>query len=510
MEFFSILFPRGSIDSSTEAVGEPDFFIDLNLNPIFSYLETSRPQYAFSSIFRVPLQQDDDILYRQTIFQDIEETNVYQSIARFSSSMMTVRDYFAMRDKLFYSSQKQRWFLDGVHLYCKGLKTLETDLDQVHLNSSGMRAVKQYLSSYLSSETFMALQAISTHLLEELTNVTYAISIKGSRITVQHLQEELDYGALIEGIFSKFAKSTGSPASSITPDWPEMNHVEVQVLELVTKLYPELFMQMADFYEQNQQFWDATLLRFEHEVQFYMSYLEYIKGLKMMGLSFCYPQISVAKVLECEEGFDLALAHQLQLDKIKVVTNDFTLHPDERILIVTGPNQGGKTTFARSIGQILYLASLGMPVSGKYAILPLVDKWFTHFPRAEDMSDNEGKLKDELVRMRNILSRATPQSLIIMNESFSSTTLQDALWINRQVLQRISQINVLCVCVTFIDELTTLGPNVVSMAGVVDTNAPLVRTFQIQRGPASGRSYAVTIARNYRLTYEDLKERIRE
>ncbi len=509
MTYYSILFAKPDDRPTNQTAQAPDFFMDLNLDQVITAVTASKQEYELTPFFYAPLSTIDAIIYRQEIAQDLEDAGFKAGIDAFAEKMSLMRRYLNLIQKLYYQRHKEGWFLEAVKTYCEAVTRLADDLSATPLQSRGLLAFREYMAAYATAEAFTTLRDEANQVQADLNAITYSIIIKDNTVKVRHYAGESDYSIEVEATFARFKQGAVKDYRSKLNPASGMNHIQAKILDFVAQLHPDAFANLAQFYGRHASFLDETIRDFDREIQFYIAYLGYIAEMKRVGLSFCYPQISGQnKEVSSYAGFDLALAAKCVNENSPVVVNDFYLQGVERILIVSGPNQGGKTTFARTFGQLHYLARLGCPVPGRQAQLFLYDQLFTHFEREEDLSNLRGKLQDDLVRIHTILQQATPRSILIMNEIFASTTLQDALFLSQRIEERILQLDLLCVWVTFIDELTAVGEQAVSMVSTVVPDNPAERTYKILRRPADGLAYAMSIAEKHGLTYQRIKERI--
>jgi DNA mismatch repair protein MutS len=506
--FGSVLF--GDPVAEVDGIEQPAYFTDLNLDQVVRAVINRRERYDLAPFFGAAQRDLDTIEYRQEVFGDLERPALHQAATAFAAQELVARHEAQHRsmqadDGGFAHHHRTRVFLNNVVAYCDAVEQLAKSLHSDEVHARGLLGLRDYLARYIGSEPFRALRDEARSLDRELDQIRYSFLLDGSRITVGPYDDQPDYSAEVVATFDRFRQTEAADRRQEAKDWDD--YAAIGVLHLVAKVHPATFARLDAFCVRHVDYLDSVLARFDRELQFYLGYLEYIAPLRRAGLHFSYPRMSTDdKSEQALETFDLALAAKLAAGGDQVVCNDVRLEANERMIVITGPNNGGKTTLARAIGQLHHLARLGCPVPGRDTRLFLCDRIFTRFERREDIATMSGKLQDELNRLHEALNLATPESLFILNEMFNSTTAHDALWLSRQILARLGELGALCVCVTFLDELATLDDTVVSMVSTVDLADPAIRTYKVLRRPADGRAYARAVAEKYGLTHAQLSE----
>ena len=197
----------------------------------------------------------------------------------------------------------------------------------------------------------------------------------------------------------------------------------------------------------------------------------------------------------------------------EIVTNEFCFDDDARIYVITGPNRGGKSVLTVAVGAAQALFQLGLPVPAAEATLSPVDGIFTHFPEGADDTIDKGRLGEECARLREIFDQATSNSLVLLDESLSSTGAYEAAYIASEILTGLAVMRSRTIFSTHLHELAAGVPEINRRAkelGGVMTDTLVAgieegrRSFKIVRAKPDGKSYAKDIADKYGLSFENL------
>ncbi|MBQ3318169.1 MAG: hypothetical protein IJG69_09550 [Spirochaetales bacterium] len=257
------------------------------------------------------------------------------------------------------------------------------------------------------------------------------------------------------------------------------------------------------------------------EFIYYVRWAQYIKRHVGEGLSFCK-----ASVLDKnrEDGlrmrargfYNLRLADFVHDGKNSIVANDLDFGSDGSLYILTGANRGGKTTITQATGLMFALAQGGVFVpASEFSFVP-ADCIFTHYPADEDKTLDYGRLGEECKRFREIFSRCTSDSLLLLNETFSTTSFEEGFFIARDAVKAILKKGTRCIYNTHMHKLASdIGEINAEGAkeGSSSKAASLVvlsdggeRSFKVKVAPPQGMSYARDIAQKYGVTYDMLME----
>ena len=510
MEFHSILWLPEHAKAWKDEVEAPDSFPDLNLDRVVSDITSNHKykEYELEKFYYRLLAGKEAVVYRQQIFQDLQDQTKLELIRDFAHAMKRTESRIRSASRYPYEYQKEREILDSAKIYCDAVAALSAAIVRADFRSAGFLAFADFLTGYANSDEFKVLATETESLETVLLNVYYSLIIKSDGVVVRRFASAQDYTQELVRIFEKFKNDKSGTAKDRTRSHYDANHVEEILVELIAKFYPAVFRKLEAYFIKNSDYMNNTIRRFYREIQFYLSYIDYIAPMENANLKFCIPAISeVDRNICVRDGFNIALASVLVSNREKVICNDFLLEGDERIVIVTGRNQGGKTTFASSLAQIEYLGCLGLPVPGSYARLCLVDEIFTHFQKEEIGENLKSGLEDDLLRIHDVIMRSTAKSMIIINEMLNSCTLRDASAIGKKILGTMQKIGCVCVYVTFIHDLLEFDKTV-CMTNEVNPHNVDIPTYKIVRKQPDTDPYAIHMAGKYGLTYDQLRQRL--
>lgn len=254
------------------------------------------------------------------------------------------------------------------------------------------------------------------------------------------------------------------------------------------------------------------LLNLMPEIEFFVKGTEMLRRLRNRGYPLIKPDI---RPMEEKAFAAKALYNPCVALKIEgqIVPNDLYFDENATIYVLTGPNRGGKSVVTCALGLAQVMLQLGMFIPAEEAKISPVDAIFTHFPTGAEDTIDKGRLGEECDRLREIFEVVTPYSLVLMDESFSSTGAYEASYIAAEVLGALSHVGCRCLFSTHLHQLAAELDEINARAkesggAMIDTLVAGMetgqRSFKIYRRKPDGKSYARDIAEKYGISYDTI------
>jgi len=436
--------PRHRLRAFTTSNSE-DLKQDLELNTLLdamaggdAYLRAQAERALLST-----LAEPQAILYRQDVLRDCLE------------HPETVRDLYALAIDALESKQKTRhfWFRDSPEqLLQKSLRMLELLADSLRR----LREIAAQQRPLFASEAFTQLFAMLERELDDdyLGTLDYHLGElafrrdtlisadlgKGNRGTRYVLRKPHE-----RSLLQRLTPGGRASYSFTVPARDEhgmraLGELRDRGINLVADALAQSTDHILGFFE--------TL---RAELGFYVACLNLHQQLLAKGEPTCFPVSleGAADAFSVRGLYDASLAFHLGS---RVVGNDVDAD-GKRLVMITGANQGGKSTFLRSVGLAQLMMQAGMFVAAESLHANVVPGVFTHFKREEDTSMTRGKLDEELSRMSEIADLISPSCLLLCNESFAATNEREGSEIARQVIRAMVEANVKVFFVTHLFDL---------------------------------------------------------
>ena len=475
----------------------PAYFQDLNLETVLETLSVNGGKSTLAYYRYLPETPEDEA-YRREVYKDVKRDDINAALEAFVTQTADREELKRKKERAPAGLQQAVWLLREEEAYCSACERLAHALEQAAPSSLGMRRFLDILRDLIGGEAFQRMRRQVYAAMNEIRRVRMVITYEKNRVRVE--LKETGHGE--EPLPKQDAKPLQNPFSAVAA----LTEMEKECLEILRKKKPELFQAMLETSGRFEQYENPIVARFEKEIKFYLSYCTLQKSLERKGFSFSAPDVSPDRPLEGKGLFDLALACVSVNSGKKVIANDFSYADGERFFVLTGPNQGGKTTFARSLGQLVYFSRIGLDVPAREANVPFFPDIQTHFSVEESVETGRGKLKEELTRLAPMMEANRKGTFVVINELFTTAANYDAQIMGQRVLKHFIDLGCRGIYVTHLRELASAHEQVASLRAMLDENKR--PTYRIQRGEAAENAGAEKQVEKYRLTYPQLKERL--
>ncbi len=474
------------------------------------------------------------IKYRQDIFEDfIRIEGLFDGFNQIANQLKNL-EYMNLNAR--HQEEAKLWFLFNrfkeLESYVDSIVMLNQELSLYSVKSKGLNDLKQYFHSIASDSEFLTLSKIvkSVQLdIDQIHSLTLGINLDSSLNPAEVTLVSINSGVykennFISTVFGNFplAKEVDlrTPTKLHRPSQDRREAILYTLYKDIEKLLNPLIQDLSDKLSKFAHIKTAGILSLISEIEFYLCGVQLIKRMTDAQLPMCRPEICArnARLCKITDLYNIGLAFSMlkgKEDLAKIVPNKVSFDENGRILIITGPNRGGKTVYTEAVGLAQLLFQAGLYVPAKYAKMSPVDNIFTHFPADENQTVTLGRLGEEAKRISVIFEKASAYSLVLLNESFTSTSYTEGLYLAKCVIQAMRYLGLRAIYNTHIHELAEA---VDELNQAVDGESKIIsmvsqmrngkRSFIIEPGKPLGSSYAMDIAGKYGLDLRQLMKGI--
>ena len=546
---FSLLWPEGKKIKATEI--HEQSALDLGLQKLVEFMAfDAKHVEALGAILRSLCQDADTINYRLDI---IDELVRFPVLVRCIESLLPV-----LRDLKYYetflalewktSLQEAIWRLRELEHYVECVQKLAAAFKGIRgdLRSRAMQKLAALVVKVQKDAVFQKLVATLPDLLSRirsLKSITIGVNLDAGMMPCEATLVSINADKYKESPFFKslFGQDKWQGVGPL--------HRAPEGSQYASPLMIPLFQDIAKIMEKTTQplaralkeFVNINSRVFTHlhgDFLFYLGALKLIDTMRRCGLPAARPKVldEEKRGFEAKDIYNVDLAlHLLRQNGGKpedlstgIVPNDFTQGEDGRIIVITGPNRGGKTTLLQAIGLAQIMMQAGLYVPAREAALSVCDNILTHYPALEKLEKGTGRFGEEAQRIGSMFESASRHSLVLLNESLSSTSGGESLYLAQDIVRVLRMLGTRAVYATHLHGLaasaaelnhdTRGDSDVLSMVALIeaDTEAEeqegsstgkpqkIRPTFKIVPGAPEGHSYAIDLACRYGISKEQL------
>ena len=529
--FLSLIYPstekkESALISGTAPRISEDVCEELGLSSMLS-LKNGRVSEYFTS-------DEEVIRYRQKTLSDLIE--IPELGEALGAAIPVLCDILELRrlsedmrdasDTYLYSITEIELYISAVDLLCERLSAIRE-----MIKSPAFKSFSDYIFELSESEDYRSLSESVKKLsakVREVRSITVGVNLDAqmrpvSAGVISVNSEKFKSGRLLDKVLRmSFKNDALTCIAELTPfgDGESENRREALV-GAFNRAIEDVFRHSvrdwrricSDYVLDNTDF----LLKILPEIEFVSKCASLISELTAKGYDCVVPTVcdKDEKAFSARALYNPDVA--LRIDE-SVVDNDFEFDSEGKIFVLSGPNRGGKSVITCAVGLCQAMMQLGMPVPASEARLSVVDGIFTHFPEGAEDTIDKGRLGEECARLGEIFDSVTEYSMILLDESLSSTGAYEASYIAAEILTGFAGVGCRGIFSTHLHELAAhideINERSEKDGGVkIDTLVAGIeegrRSFKIVRKKPDGKSYAKDIANKYGLSYEDIKKRIK-